>query len=84
MLSKEVFNEAKFTRVNICTKRNIDETNLKQPKVYRKIYTSLLILNLSSKKISEPKVSRLLPNLCDLQKSHTLGYGFKIHRKSIR
>jgi hypothetical protein len=35
-------------------------------------------------KISEPKVSRLLPNLCDLQKSHTLGYGFKIHRKSTR
>jgi hypothetical protein len=30
------------------------------------------------KKIHEPKVSRLLPNVCDLQKeNHTLGYGSK-------
>ncbi len=30
------------------------------------------------KKIREPKVSRLLPNVCDFQKqSNTLGYGFK-------
>jgi len=35
-------------------------------------------------KSSEPKVSRLLPNLCDLLKSHTLGYGFKNYKKSTR
>jgi hypothetical protein len=56
MLSKEVFNEANFNRVNICTKRNIDETDLKQPKVHRQIYTSLWILKISRKKICEPKV----------------------------
>jgi hypothetical protein len=29
-------------------------------------------------KTKEPKVSRLLSNVCDFQKeSHTLGYGFK-------
>jgi hypothetical protein len=35
------------------------------------------------KKNRKPKVSRLLPKVCDLQKeNHTLGYGFKIYRKS--
>ncbi len=29
------------------------------------------------KKIREPKVSRLLLNVCDFQKNHTLGFGFK-------
>jgi hypothetical protein len=30
------------------------------------------------KKTSKPKVSRLLPNVCDFQKeNHILGYGFK-------
>ncbi len=62
MLSKDVFNEAKFNRVNICTKRNIDETNLKQAKVYRKIYTSLWILNLSSKK----SVSQKSQDFCQI------------------
>jgi hypothetical protein len=34
--------------------------------------------------ILEPKVSRLLPNVCDFQKeNHTLGYGFKTYRKSV-
>ncbi len=38
----------------------------------------------SHEKICEPKVSRLVPDLCDFQKeTHTLGYGLKIHRKSI-
>jgi hypothetical protein len=32
------------------------------------------------KKICEPKVSRLLPNVCGFQKeNHTLGYGLKIY-----
>ncbi len=70
MLSKEVFNEAKFKRVNICTKRNIDETNLKQPKVYRKIYTSLWILNLLSKK----SVSQKSQDFCQI---------FVIYKKAI-
>jgi hypothetical protein len=35
-------------------------------------------------KIREPKVSRLFPNVCDFQKENqTLGYGFKIYRKSL-
>jgi hypothetical protein len=30
------------------------------------------------KKIREPKVSKLLPNVCEFQKeNHTLGYGYK-------
>jgi hypothetical protein len=30
------------------------------------------------KKICEPKVSRVLPDVCDfLKEHHTLGYGFK-------
>ncbi len=31
----------------------------------------------SQEKICKPKVWRLLPNVCDFQKNHTLGYGFK-------
>jgi hypothetical protein len=36
-----------------------------------------------NKKVREPKVSRLLPNVCDFQnENHTLGYGFKnLHEK---
>jgi hypothetical protein len=35
-------------------------------------------------KICDPKVSRLLPNVLNFQKeNHTLGYGFKIYRKSV-
>jgi hypothetical protein len=37
-----------------------------------------------NKKIREPKVSRLLPNVCDFRKeNHTLGMDLKIYRKSI-
>jgi hypothetical protein len=36
-----------------------------------------------NKKLREPKVSRLLPNVWKFQKeSHTLSYGLKIYRKS--
>jgi hypothetical protein len=34
------------------------------------------------KQIREPKVSRLLPNVCNFQKeNNTLGYGFKNQKK---
>ncbi len=45
----EVFDKATFNRVNICTIQNehIDETDSKQPKIHRKIHTSLWILKIS-------------------------------------
>jgi hypothetical protein len=53
----------------------------KKPKIHWKIHTSLWILKIPRKKIHEPIVSRLLPNVCDFQKenqeNHTLVYGFK-------
>ncbi len=71
IFSKTVF--AKF-KINNNFKQNIDETDSKQPKTHKKIHTSLWILEISNKKICEPKVSILLPNVCDFQKeNHTLG-----------
>jgi hypothetical protein len=43
------------------------ETDSKQTKIHRK----------TLKYIFESKVWRLLPNVCDFQKTHTLGCGFK-------
>jgi hypothetical protein len=55
------------------SKWNIAETDSKQPKIHRKIHTSLWILKISRKKICDPQVSSLLPNFCDFQtKIHTL------------
>ncbi len=51
---------------------------MQQPKIHRKIHTSLWILNISRKKSANQKVSTLLPNLCDFHtKIHTPAYGFK-------
>jgi hypothetical protein len=37
------------------------------------------------KKIRDPKVSRLLPNVCDFpEENHTLGYGFKKSIENLR
>jgi hypothetical protein len=70
--------------INNKFKQNIDETHSKQPKIHRKNpYQPMDFENLK-KKIREPKVSRLLPNVCDFQKeNHTLGYDLKIYRKSV-
>jgi hypothetical protein len=57
-------------------KQNINETHSKLPT----IHTRPWIFQKSLKKISEPKVSRLLPNICDFL-NHTLGYGFKNLKK---
>jgi hypothetical protein len=43
-------------------KQNRYETDSKQPKIHRKIHTSLWILKISRKQIRQPKVLRLLPN----------------------
>ncbi len=51
------------------SKWNIDETDSKQPKIHRKIHTSLWILKISRKKSANQKSHRLLPNLCDLHKN---------------
>jgi hypothetical protein len=62
MLPKVTLDKIAFVKFKISNglKQNIDERDSKQPKIHRKIHTSLW-------KISEPKVSRLLPNLCDFQ-----------------
>jgi hypothetical protein len=48
---------ATFNRVNICAnqKLKIDETDSRQPKVHRKIHTSLWILKISRKKSGNQK-----------------------------
>jgi len=43
-------------------------------KVHRKIHTSLWNFKISRKYL---RTKRLLPNVCDSKKIHTLGYGFK-------
>jgi hypothetical protein len=51
--------------------------HIKTNKNHRKIHASLWILQIP-KQIRGPKVSRLLPDVCDFQKeNHTPGYGFK-------
>jgi hypothetical protein len=59
MLPKTVFDKTAFVKFKISTtfKQNIDEKDSKQPKLHRKIHTSLWIL----------KISRKSPNLCDFQ-----------------
>jgi hypothetical protein len=54
--------------------RYIDKTNVKQPKIHRKNpYQPMEFENLKEK-IREPKISRLLPNLCDFHKK-CIGWG---------
>jgi hypothetical protein len=69
MFLKVVFDKTAFVKFKIGNnfKQNIDETHSKQPKIHRKIHTSLWIFTNLKKKICEPKASRLLPNLCDFQ-----------------
>jgi hypothetical protein len=58
----------------MCT--NKKETDLKQPKSIGKFTPAYGFKKNLKKKIREPKVSRLLPNLCDFHtKILTLGYG---------
>jgi hypothetical protein len=61
MLPKVVFNKTVFVKFKISnnSKQHMDETDSKQPKIYRKI-KPMDFKNLK-KKIREPKVSRLLP-----------------------
>jgi hypothetical protein len=60
---QNILDNATFNRVNISTNQN--ETDSKQSKIQRKI---LPVVKNLKKNICKPKVSRLLPNLCDLQK----------------
>ncbi len=54
-----------------------DETDLNNQKSTGKSI-SVYGFQKSQEKIRKPKVSRLLPNVCDFQKeNHILGYGFK-------
>jgi hypothetical protein len=72
---KAVFYKTVFVKFKISNyfKQNIDETHSKQPK-FIPTYGFLK----SQEKNREPKVSRLLPNVCDFQKeNYTQGYGFK-------
>ncbi len=80
-MSQKVVFDKTFVKFKISNtfKQNIDATRLKQPKIHRKIHSSLWILKISRKKIHELTVSRLLRNVCDFKKeNHTLGYGLKI------
>ncbi len=47
-----IFDKTAFVKFKISNnfKQNIDETDLKQPKIHRKIYTRLWILKISRKK----------------------------------
>jgi hypothetical protein len=47
--------------------KNIDETHSNQPKIQRKIHTSLWIFKNSRKTLGEPKISLLLSNVCNTQ-----------------
>jgi hypothetical protein len=67
---------------------NIDETDLKQPNIQRKIQTKPMDFKNLREKIHEPKVSRLLPNLCDFHTKknsypRVWNMDYKIYRKSI-
>ncbi len=52
MLPNVVFDETAFVKFIISNdfKQTIDETDLKHPKIYKKIHTSLSILKISRKK----------------------------------
>ncbi len=52
-----IFDETAFFKFKISNnfKQNIDETDLKQPKILRKIHTSLWNLKISSKKSPNQK-----------------------------
>jgi hypothetical protein len=79
MLLNAVFDKTAFLNLRflITLKENIDETHLKEPKIYKKSIPAYGFKNLK-KKIRVPKVSRPLPDVCDFQKAnHNLGYGFK-------
>jgi hypothetical protein len=70
--------KATFNRVNICTNQN--ETLMKQihnsQKSIGNPYQPMDFLN-PEKKMCEPKIYRLLPNICDLHtKIHRLAYRF--------
>jgi hypothetical protein len=51
MLLKVVFDKTAFVKFKISNnfKQNLDETHSKQPKIHRKIHTSLWILKISRK-----------------------------------
>jgi hypothetical protein len=69
MVLKVVFDKTAFVKFKISNtfKKNTDVTHSKQPRICRKIHTSLWICK-SEEKICELKVLRLLSNVCDFQK----------------
>ncbi len=75
MKLKAIFDKTAFVKFMISNnfKQNIDETHSKQTKIHRKIHTAYGFL--------KPKVSRLLPKVCEFRKEiYNLWYGFKIYR----
>jgi hypothetical protein len=69
MLPKVVYDKTAFVKFKIVDnfKQNIDETNSKQPKIHRKIHSSLWTLKISRKKSTNQNVKSHFPNLCDFQ-----------------
>jgi hypothetical protein len=83
MLLNVIFDKTLFEKFNNSSnfKQNIDETLSKQLKSIKNPYQPMDVKNLT-KKILEPKVSRLLPNVYDFrEENHTLGCGFKNLKK---
>jgi hypothetical protein len=64
MLPKVVFDKTVFVKFKISNnlKQNIDGTDSKQPKIHRKIQTSLWILKISRKKSANQKS----PDFCQM------------------
>jgi hypothetical protein len=69
MLPKVVFDKTVFVKFKISNnlKQNIDGTDSKQPKIHRKIQTSLWILKISRKNTQNQKSRGLCRNICDFQ-----------------
>jgi hypothetical protein len=63
MLLKVVFDKKAFVKFKIRNnfKQKIDETHSKQPKIHRKIHTSLWILKISRKKSANQKSPDFCP-----------------------
>ena len=80
MLPKIVFDKTVFVKFKISNNfnQNIDETDSKQPKIHRKIHTSLWILKISRKNSANQK-SRDFCQMLVISKKNTTP---KIYRKS--
>jgi hypothetical protein len=78
MLLKVVFDKTVFVKFKISNNKKTLMKHVQNTKnLSKNPYHPIDFKNLR-KKSKEPKISRLVLNVCDFQKeNHTLGYGFK-------